>query len=93
MLMRFEQFHGSTGSPRECSANAEQARSRSTPTARGNEFTIHLDLPGVDPRFIAVTAEKDLLAVRATRAWFPAEEDRIQMTERPQGDSPPAVPR
>jgi HSP20 family protein len=60
---------------------------------RGNEFTIHLDLPGVDPRFIAVTAEKDLLAVRATRAWFPAEEDRIQMTERPQGDSPPAVPR
>ena len=59
---------------------------------RGNEFT-PLDLPGVDPRFIAVTAEKDLLAVRATRAWFPAEEDRIQMTERPQGDSPPAVPR
>ena len=38
---------------------------------RGNEFKVHLDLPGVDARFIELTVEKDLLTVRATR-WLGA---------------------
>ena len=53
---------------------------------RGNEFKAHLDLPGVDPRFIELTVEKDLLTVRATRAWVQAEGDQIQLAERAQGE-------
>ena len=40
----------------------------------------------MDPRFIEVTVEKDVLTVRATRAWVRAEDDQILMAERPQGD-------
>ena len=53
---------------------------------RGNEFTVHFDLPGVDSRFIELTVEKDLLTVRATRGWVRAEGDQIQIAERAQGD-------
>jgi HSP20 family protein len=40
----------------------------------------------VDPRFVEVTVEKDVLTVQATRAWVRAEDDQILMAERPQGD-------
>ena len=53
---------------------------------RNNEFTVHFDLPGVDARFIELTVEKDVLTVRATRAWIRAEDDQIQMMERAQGE-------
>jgi HSP20 family protein len=51
---------------------------------RGNEFKVHFDLPGVDARFIDLTVEKDLLTVRATRAWV--QGDQIQIAERAQGE-------
>ena len=67
MLMRFEPF-------RELDRMAEEMlserRMRQIPVdayRRGNEFKAHLDLPGVDSRFIELTVEKDLLTVRATR--------------------------
>jgi len=53
---------------------------------RGNEFKAHLDIPGADPRFIELTVEKDLLTVRATRAWVRAEGDQVQLAERAQGE-------
>ena len=53
---------------------------------RGNEFKVHLDLPGVDPDSIELTVEKDVLSVRATRTWVPAEDDEIQMAERAYGE-------
>ncbi|OFW53523.1 MAG: hypothetical protein A2V75_04070 [Actinobacteria bacterium RBG_16_70_17] len=53
---------------------------------RGNEFKVHLDLPGVDPDSIELTVEKDVLSVRATRTWVPAEGDEIQMAERAYGE-------
>jgi HSP20 family protein len=86
MLMRFEPF-------REIDRMAEEMlserRVRQIPVdayRQGNEFKVHLDLPGVDFRFIELTVEKDLLTVRATRAWVRAEGDQIQIAERPQGD-------
>jgi HSP20 family protein len=85
MLMRFEPF-------REMDRITEELLSqrRARPIGRrlpsGNEFKIQLDLPGVDPRFIEVTVEKDVLTVQATRAWVRAEGDQILMAERPQGD-------
>jgi len=53
---------------------------------RGTEFKVHLDLPGVDPDSIELTVEKDVLSVRATRTWVPAEGDEIQMAERAYGE-------
>jgi HSP20 family protein len=53
---------------------------------RGDEFKVHLDLPGVDSRFIELTVEQDLLTVRATRAWVRADSDQIQVAERPHGE-------
>ncbi len=86
MLMRFEPFRELDRITEEL---LSERRAHSIPVdayRRGNEFKILLDLPGVDPRLIDVTVEKDVLTVRATRAWVRAEEDQIQMAERPQGD-------
>ena len=69
MLIRYEPF-------REFDRFTEdflsERRARQIPVdayRRGNEFKIHLDLPGVDSRFIELTVEQDVLTVRATRAW------------------------
>jgi HSP20 family protein len=86
MLMRFEPFGELDRITQEV---LSERRARSIPVdayRRGNELKIHFDLPGVDPRFIEVTVEKDVLTVRATRAWVQAEDDQIQMTERAHGD-------
>jgi HSP20 family protein len=86
MLMRFEPFRELDRITQEV---LSERRARSIPVdayRRGNELTIQLDLPGVDPRFIEVTVEKDVLTVRATRAWVQAEDDQIQMMERAHGD-------
>ena len=86
MLMRFEPF-------REFERMSEQMRSqnpvRQIPVdayRRGNEFKIHLDLPGVDPDSIELTVENDVLSVWASRSWLPAEGDQVQITERAQGE-------
>jgi len=53
---------------------------------RGDEFTASFDIPGVDARFIDLTVERDLLTVRATRAWAEAEGDQVHIAERVQGE-------
>ncbi len=85
MLMRFEPFS-------EFNRMAEEMRSqrpvRQIPVdayRRGDEFKIHLDLPGVDPDSIELTVENDVLTVQASRSWLPAEGDQVQITERAQG--------
>jgi HSP20 family protein len=86
MLMRFETLRGYDRFTEEL---LSQRRVRQIPVdayRRGNDFKVHLDLPGVDPGSIELTVEKDVLSVRATRTWAPAEDDEIQMTERAQGD-------
>jgi HSP20 family protein len=86
MLMRFEPLG-------EFERMSEQMRSqhpiRQIPVdayRRGNEFKIHLDLPGVDPDSIELTVENDVLSVWACRSWLPAEGDQVQITERAQGE-------
>jgi HSP20 family protein len=86
MLMRYEPFRDFDRMTEEL---LSQRRARQIPVdayRRGNEFKIHLDVPGVDPDSIELTVERDLLTVRATRTWIPAEGDQIQMTERAQGE-------
>jgi HSP20 family protein len=86
MLMRFEPF-------RELDRLTEEMLSERRPRQipvdayrRGDEFKLHFDLPGVDARFIELTVEKDLLTVKATRAWVRPEGDQIQIAERAHGD-------
>jgi HSP20 family protein len=86
MLMRFEPF-------REFDRVTEEllsaGRARPIPVdayRRGDEFKIHLDMPGVDPSSIELTVENDVLSVRATRTWVPMEGDEIQVSERAQGE-------
>jgi HSP20 family protein len=52
---------------------------------RGDEFIIHLDLPGVDSDSIDVTVESGMLSVSAERRFEQREEDEILVSERPQG--------
>jgi len=86
MLLRFEPFREFD---RFTGEMLSERRARQIPVdayRRGNEFKAHLDLPGVDARFIELTVEKDLLTVRATRAWVRAEGDQIQIAERTHGE-------
>ena len=50
-----------------------------------DRFYLHFDLPGVDPDSIDVTVEKQTLTISAERAWKPADEASIVVTERPHG--------
>jgi HSP20 family protein len=52
---------------------------------RGNEFRIHLDLPGVDPDSIDITVEGQGLSITAERRFEQREDDQIIVSERPQG--------
>ena len=86
MLMRFEPLRELDRITEEL---LSERRVRQIPVdayRRGDEFKIHFDLPGVDPRFIELSVERDVLTVRATRAWIRAENDQIQITERAQGE-------
>jgi HSP20 family protein len=50
-----------------------------------HDFEVRVDLPGVDPESIDLTVEKQVLTIRAERAWKPAEGDEVVINERPQG--------
>ncbi len=52
---------------------------------RGDDFFVHLDLPGVNPESIDVTVEGGGLTVTAERRFEQKEGDEIVVSERPQG--------
>jgi len=52
---------------------------------RGEEFVVHLDVPGVDPATIDLTVEQNTLTVTGERVWPRAEGDEVIVVERPQG--------
>ena len=86
MLLRYEPFRAFDRLTEEL---ANERRARQIPVdayRRGNEFKVHLDLPGADPGSIELTVENDVLTVRATRTWVRAEGDELQITERAQGE-------
>ncbi len=52
----------------------------------GDHFTVHFDLPGVDPSSIDLTVEKNVLTVSASRQpWF-KESDQVLLAERAHGE-------
>ena len=51
----------------------------------GDRFMVKVDLPGFDPATIDVTAERDVLSIRAERRWEPIEGDDVVVAERTHG--------
>jgi HSP20 family protein len=52
---------------------------------RGDQFFIHLDLPGVNPDDVQLTVERNVVAVRAERRSLWQEGDEVLVDETPQG--------
>ena len=51
----------------------------------GDEFVVHVDVPGVDPDSIDLTVERNVLVLKAERSWQPSEGAEVVTVERPQG--------
>ena len=52
---------------------------------RGDDFFVHLDLPGVDPGSIDITVEGPNITISAERRFNQHEDDEVLVSERPQG--------
>ena len=52
---------------------------------RGEEFLVHLDLPGIDPETVEITVENQVLTISVERRFEQLEGDEIIVSERPQG--------
>ena len=87
-LMRFDPF-------RELDRLAEQAFSagsramRTMPMEalrRGDQFLVHLDLPGVMPDDVDLTVERNVVSVRATRRPDRQDGDEVIIDERFYGE-------
>jgi HSP20 family protein len=52
---------------------------------RGDQFLIHLDMPGVNPDDVNITLERNVVAIRAERRSPRQEGDEVLIDERPQG--------
>lgn len=52
---------------------------------RGDHVELRFDVPGIDPKSIELTVEKNVLTVKGERSWWPAEGDEILARERTQG--------
>lgn len=50
-----------------------------------HHFEVRIDLPGIDPDSVDLTVEKQVLTIRATRSWKPAEGDEVVVSERQHG--------
>ena len=71
-----EQMAGLRGAPRSVPMDAYR---------RGDQFLIHLDLPGIDADAIELTVEQNVLTIRAERRFELEEGDELVISERPQG--------
>ena len=52
---------------------------------RGDQFFIHLDLPGVNPADVDLTLERNVITIRAERRSPRQEGDEVLIDERPEG--------
>jgi HSP20 family protein len=52
---------------------------------QGDHFYVHFDLPGIQPDSIELTAEQNVLTVRAERAPMRSSEVEMIVSERPYG--------
>lgn len=71
-----EQFFGGTRGMRSIPMEAYR---------QGDQFFIHLDLPGVKPGDVDLTLERNVISIRAERRSPRQEGDEVLIDERPQG--------
>jgi HSP20 family protein len=85
MLLRYDPFREMDRMTEEAFRPTRPSRMPMDAYRRGEEFVVHFDLPGVDPKTIDLTVEQNTLTVAAERSWQSAEGDELVITERPQG--------
>ena len=87
VLMRFDPFREFERLSRDLYTRGAQGPGWMPMDAvrRGDAVTVYLDLPGIDPGSIDITAEKNVLTVRAERSFAPGEDQQVLVLERPQG--------
>ena len=51
----------------------------------GSQFIVHFDLPGVDPSWIDLNVEHNVLTVKAERVPSYGQDIELQVAERPRG--------
>ena len=86
--MRFDPFREFDRLTEDLLAGARAGAPRSFPMdayRRGDELLVHLDLPGVDPDSIDLTAEQNVLTISAERRFESHDDDEVLVSERPQG--------
>ena len=89
MLMRFDPFRESDPLSqwfgRQQSGGSRQFAMPMDAYREGDRFIVNFDLPGVNPDSIDLTVEKNVLTVRAERAWQPQDGSEVLVSERPHG--------
>ena len=85
MLMRFDPFRELERLAEQSPAQSRQPTMAMDAYRKGDEFTIHFDLPGVDPESIDLTSEKNVVTVSAERRWPQTDDLEVVVAERPQG--------
>jgi HSP20 family protein len=86
MAFGYEPFRGLDELTRQLVSGG--ATPRSVPMdayRRGDDFIIHVDLPGVDRDSIDVTLEQNTLTISAERRFERQADDQVLVAERPQG--------
>src|SRR4029453_11171215 len=88
-LMRFDPFRDFDRLAEQMMQGGGRGGPRSFPMdayRRGDQFFVHLDLPGVEAETIELTAENNVLTVSAERRFEPEDGDQVLIRERPQGE-------
>jgi HSP20 family protein len=85
-ILRFDPFQEFDRLTRQMLASGRVPRSMPMEAyRRGDQFFIHLDLPGVGPDDVQLTVERNVVVVRAERRPFWQESDEVLVDETPQG--------
>jgi HSP20 family protein len=87
-VLRFDPFRDFDRLAEQMLSAGQRGTPRSVPMdayRRGDQFLIHLDLPGVDPDAIELTVEQNVLTIRAERRFEAEEGDELLISERPWG--------
>jgi HSP20 family protein len=86
MVMRFDPFREPLEQVLRSAAEGRAPRAIVMDAYRhGDHFVIHFDVPGVAPDSIELTAEQNLLTVRAERNWPEEAATEVVVNERLQG--------
>jgi HSP20 family protein len=88
MVMRFDPFRELDRLSNEVWGTGAARRQHAMPLdayRKGDTFYVHFDLPGVDPSTVELTVEKNVLNVRAERAFELGDGIEVLVAERPQG--------